>query len=154
MMKDSHQNQPSENWDKALDRALKNLPERPAPADLVSQVMSHVNTNATVKWSRHLWWRWPLWLRLPVGILLPALIVWISLLGTRFYETRLSPALSRSADICRTVLGSMTEAFTGIQFSFDGDTYRIIFCAVSLLMLGTYLTCIGVGTFIYRTVRR
>ena len=68
--------------------------------------------------------------------------------------TRLSPALSRSADICRTVLGSMAEAFTGIQFSFDGDTYRIIFCAVSLLMLGTYLTCIGVGTFIYRTVRR
>jgi hypothetical protein len=154
MKRDSYQNQPSENWDKALDRALKNLPERPAPADLVSQVMSKVNTNTTMKLSRHLWWRWPLWLRLPAGILLPALIVWLSLLGTRFYETRMSPALSRSVDICRTVFESMTEAFTGIQFGFDGDTYRIIFFAVSLLMLGMYLTCIGVGTFIYRTVRR
>jgi hypothetical protein len=154
MKRDSYQNQPSEDWDKALDLALKNLPERPAPAGLVAQVMSRVNANATMKWSRHLWWRWPLWLRLPAGILLPALIVWLSVLGTRFYETSMSPALSRCVDICRTVFESMTEAFTGIQFGFDGDTYRIIFFAVSLFMLGMYLTCIGVGTFIYRTVRR
>jgi len=80
--------------------------------------------------------------------------VWFTVLGSRFYDARMSPALDRGADICRTVFISFASALGGIQIGFDIEACRFILLAVSLLLLGMYVTCIGVGTIIYRTVRR
>jgi hypothetical protein len=154
MKEDRYQRQPSENWNETLDRDLKNLPERPAPADLAARVMSQVNAQVSEKRRRHLRLQLPLWLRTTAGVMLLAVIVWLSLIGARFYETRMSPALDRGADICRTVFGSFASALGGIPIGFNVEACRFIFLAVSLLLLGMYVTCIGVGTIIYRTVRR
>ncbi len=154
MKKDRYQHQPSENWDKALERALKNLPERPAPAGLIPQVMSRVNARFEERWYQRVWWRWPLWLRATSTLLLLVLTVWLPSLGTRYFETKVSPALDHAIDFCWRVFGSFASALGGIPFSFDGEACRIVFLIAGLLLLGMYLTCIGVGTFIYRTVRR
>jgi len=154
MKRDQYQQSSLENWDKALNHALKNLPERPAPADLLPQVMARINEGAVEKQNQRLWRLWPLWLRVTVSASSVALMVWLSLLGTRFYEAGLSPALSRIADICRTVFVSLAGSLGGIPFVIDGEVFRILLMIATLYFLGMYLTCIGVGTFIYRTVRR
>lgn len=154
MKRDRFQNYQDECWNKVLDRALKDLPERQAPADLIAQVMSSLNTQTSRGWYKYLCWQWPLWSRITAGVLLPVLVVWVFLLGTRFYETRIGPVLVRSSEICRIVLDSVTVALGGILGGLHGVTLHIIFLVISLVLLGMYLTCIGVGTFIYRTVRR
>ncbi len=154
MKKDRNQPQSSGNWDNALDRALKNLPEKPAPATLIPLVMSRIKAPIEGRWHRRLWWQWPFWLRATSGVLLPALIVGLLSLWSRYYETEMSPAVDRGINVCQTVFYSLASALGGIPFQFDGEFCRIVFLTASLLLLGMYLTCIGVGTFIYRTVRR
>ena len=154
MKRDRYPHQQLENWDKALDRALKNLPEQTAPVDLIGHVMSQVNARIEEKWYQRLWWRWPLWLRATSSILLLALTVWLPSLGSQYYETNMFPALDRGINVCLMVLGSFKNALGGIPFGFDGEVCRIVFLTASLLLLVMYLTCIGVGTIIYRTVRR
>jgi len=154
MKRDRYQHQQLENWDKELDRALKNLPEQQAPAGLVPSVMSQLNARIEEKWYRRLWWRWPLWLRAASSILMLALAVWLPSLGSRYYETSMIPALDRGISVCKTVFGPVAGALGVIPSGFDGDACRIVLLAAGLLLLMMYLTCIGVGTLIYRTVRR
>jgi hypothetical protein len=154
MKRDRYQHQQLENWDKALDQALKNLPEQPAPADLIPCVISQLNARIEEKWYQRLWWRWPLWLRATSSMLLLALAVWLPSLGSRYYETNMIPALDRSINVCKTVFSSVATALGGIPFGFDDEVCRIVFLTASLLLIVMYLTCIGVGTIIYRTVRR
>ena len=154
MKRDQYQQQQLENWDKALDRALKNLPEQPAPAGLIPFVISQLNARIEEKWYQRLWWRWPLWLRATSSILSLSLTVWLLLLGSRYYETSMIPALDRGINVCKTVFSSVASALGGIPCGFDSEVCRIVFLAAGLLLLVMYLTCIGVGTIIYRTVRR
>jgi hypothetical protein len=146
--------QATKTWEETLSRALQSLPERPAPPDLLPQVMARVRAGAAGNESGKSWLQRALWLRVAASLLLSAPMLWVFFLGNRFYETDLSPALNRSAAISRTVLGAIASALGGTHIVIDADVCRTILLAGGLILISMYLTCIGVGTFIYRTVRR
>lgn len=151
---DKDPRQTTNNWEETLSRALQNLPERKAPPNLLPQVMARVRAHAAEKESGKSWLQRPLWLRVTASVLLSAPMLWFFFLGNRFYETDLSPALNRSAAISRTVLGALASALGGTHIVIDADICHTILLAGSLILISMYLTCIGVGSFIYRTVRR
>lgn len=149
-------NQPQDNWNETLSRALRSLPERPAPEALLPRVMEQVRARENARVSdtpyRLFWQRWPAWLRVTASALLAVLAAWIYSFVIRFYETDVSSALDRGSAICQTVLCSFAQTLGGTWLGID--LCRIILPAAGLLMLGMYITCIGVGTVLYRAVRR
>lgn len=46
-------------WEQQVDRALKNLPDLPAPASLVPKVMRAIHQRAALPWYRQPWPVWP-----------------------------------------------------------------------------------------------
>ena len=146
-----------EPWEAAVDRALKQLPERQAPAALMPAVMARVHARATGKWYWRSWWQWPVWLRAGSAVLLVALWVLLPLLGGHFWETSVSPFLYRWTSIAQTVLGSLAGTLDAVfraKSGFGQEALRWFFVSVSLLLLAMYFTCVGVGTVVYHTVRK
>jgi hypothetical protein len=155
MNPDKHQS--LDNWEASLGRALKNLPERQAPAALMTNVMARVRARAAERWYQRSWWQWPVWLRAAAAVLLLALLVLLPLLGGHFWETSASPLLSRWIGAAQTVLGALASVLDAVfrtKLGFGQEALRWVFVSASLLLLAMYLTCIGVGTVVYRTVRK
>jgi hypothetical protein len=144
----SNKHQSPENWNTALDRALKNLPERPAPASLLPLVMAQVQERAAEKWH---WRSSAFWLGALSGTLLLALVSW---LGSRFYETSINPVLYQGVGACRTVFNALAGSLIGGSLNVSNETFRFTLIAAGLLLLAMYVTCVGVGSFVYRVVRR
>ena len=148
----SNQHKSAENWDAALGRALKDLPERQAPSALLSQVMAQVNAHAVERSNQQVWrrrWTWA-----TTCALLLAIAMWFSWLGGKFYETNINPVLDRCIGICRTVFNALVGSLIGNNSGFGCEVSHFTLLAVSLLLLAMYVTCVGVGSFVYRVVRR
>jgi hypothetical protein len=150
----SDQHQSPENWESALGRALKNLPERGTPSTLLPRVMAQANARGSGKWHQRLWHRWTFWAFAATGALLLALAARIAWLGGRFYETNVNPALDHCVGICRTVFSAVIGSLLGSTFGVGPEAYHFNLLAVCLLLLAMYITCIAVGSFIYQVVRR
>jgi hypothetical protein len=151
------QNHSPEKWEAALHRALKNLPERQAPAALMTKVMAQIQPPAAQPRYRGSWWQWPLALRAASGVTLIALLAVLVLGGGHFWETSASPLLNRWVEIGQTIMSSLASGMAAVfrvQPDFGSGTLRLAFVAASLLLLAMYLTCVGIGTFVYRTVRK
>lgn len=147
------QNQLQEDWNERLDTALKNLPEQCAPPDLLPQVMAKIRTRREEKELKRPWWQWPLWLRAATGVPALALTVYLCLTGIRLYETVIIPAYGFSRRISMTLLESLTVILGG-RSSIGSEALPYVLPLACILLFGMYLTCIGAGTFLYRTVRR
>jgi hypothetical protein len=146
-----------EQWETALDRALKKLPECQAPAALMPAVMKQIRARAVEPQSQRSWWQWPLALRIASGVALTVLLAGLVLFGGHFWETSASPLLNRSIEVAQTITGSLAGGMAAVfrvQPDFGTGTLRLAFVAVGLLLLVMYLTCIGIGTFVYKTVRK
>jgi hypothetical protein len=154
----SNPHQPPENWEAALGRALKNLPERPAPAALLPSVMAQIRAREAAQLAPdRSWWRWPLWLRVASAVAFIALMALLVCLGGHFWENSLLPLLQHWSATAQTVLASLGSAAEAIFRTGSGSgqaMLRWVFVGFSLILLATYFTCIGLGTFIYRTVRK
>jgi hypothetical protein len=150
----SDQQQSPENWDAVLQRALKNLPERPAPVTLMPRVMAQVQVRAAEKLHQRLWRRRMFWVRATASAMLLATAASLSWLGGKLYETNISPVLDCCVAICRTVFGALAGSLIGNSFSFSTEAYHFTLIAAGLLLLAMYVTCVGVGSFVYRVVRR
>jgi hypothetical protein len=151
---DRKQHQSSENWDAALERALKSLAERQAPATLLPRVMAQVHVRTAEKWDPQPWRRWTFWAWTTTSMLMISLAAWLLWLGGKFYEAKISPALDYGLGICRTVLGALAGSLIGSNFGVGSETYHFTLLAAALLLLAMYVTCVGVGSFVYRVVRR
>ncbi len=154
MTRECNPNNNLENWDDALDRALKNLPEQSAPADLVPKVMAIIRARSRGEAQRPVWWQWPRWLRIPAAALALALIVLLPLLGIRFCETSVIPGVEHITAACRTALGSLIHATIGRLGVVSGDMFQYVLPAAILMLAVMYLISISVGTLICRTVWR
>jgi hypothetical protein len=146
-----------ENWEAALGRALKNLPERQAPAMLMTNVMAQVHARAAQSRQQRSWWQWPVALRVASAVLLFTLLALLSWLGGHFWETSASPLLNRWLGVTQTVLGSLAgtvDVVCRTKPGFGPEAIRWACVSASLLLLAMYFTCVGVGTFVYRTIRR
>lgn len=151
---DNDKDQRWNSWQEHLDRALKNLPEKTAPSNLIPNVMAEIRTGET---GISLIRPFPYGhseLRFSAVILALSLAAYLSFIGGRIYENAVAPALRFASSICRTVLGSLADILGEIPFGIGDEVPRFLFPVLICVMLAMYLTCIGVGTFIYRTVRR
>jgi hypothetical protein len=150
-------NQSPEQWEAALDRALKKLPDRQAPAALMPAVMKQIRASAIEAQPPRSWWQWPLALRIASTAALITLLAGLVLFGGHFWENSASPLLNRSIEVGQTIMGSLANGMAAVfrvQPDFGTGTLRLAFVAVGLLLLAMYLTCIGIGTFVYKTVRK
>jgi hypothetical protein len=146
----SDKHQLPENEDAALSRALKNLPERTAPAALLPRVMLQAQERTDKKWHRRLSPRLTVW----SGALLLALAGGLSWLCGRFYDANINPVLDHIAGACRTVFSVLVDSLLRGSFGFSEESCRFILIAFSILLPAMYITCIGLGAFVYRVVRR
>ena len=152
-----HENKSPQPWEAALNRALKNLPERQAPGTLMPNVMRQIHARAVAPQSQGSWWQWPLALRVASGVALAALLAGLAWGGGHFWEANASPLLNRSIEVAQTIMGSLAGGMAAIfrvQPDFGAGMQRPIFLAAGLLLLAMYLSCVGIGTFVYRTVRK
>jgi hypothetical protein len=147
-----------DNWEAALGRALKNLPERQAPSALLPSVMAQIQAREALQCPPdRSWWRWPLWLRVASAAGFIALLALLFLLGGHFWENSVIPLLHHWTAAAQAVLTSLASAAEAVFRTGAGTgraLLRWIFVFFSLLLLASYFTCIGVGTFIYRTIRK
>lgn len=155
MMKtDDIKKQHWDNWQQQLDRALKHLPEKPAPANLLPNVIAEIQTRETRRGvGQPFYFRHP-WLRVSAALLALSLMTALFFAAGRVYENDIIPAFRLVDSACRTVLGSLTDVLAAFSFGIGEETLRFLFPVLICVMLAMYLTCIGVGTFLYRTVRR
>ena len=152
-----HENKSPEPWEAALNRALKNLPERQAPTALMPNVMRQIHARTVASQSQGSWWKWPLALRVASGVALAVLLAGLAWGGGHFWEACASPFLNRSIEVAQTIMGSLAGGMAAIfrvQPDFGAGMQRPIFLAAGLLLLAMYLSCVGIGTFVYRTVRK
>jgi hypothetical protein len=154
MKTDDLERQQWNTWEQHLDHALKNLQEKTAPSDLLPNVMTAIQAREAGKGFRQPFAFRPLWLRVTAAILALSFIATLFFLAGKVYEEDIDPAFRIINSACRTVLGSLADILTAFPFGIGDDILRFLFPVLICLMLTMYLTCIGVGTFIYRTVRR
>lgn len=139
-------------WQQRLDLALKNLPEKTAPTHLLPNVMAKIRTTEAEKAFNRPYLSRLSRLRMSAAILALSMMAYLSFVGERIYENDIIPAFELAGRVCRTVLGSLADI--PAAFAIGDETLRFLVPVLICLMLTMYLTCIGVGTFIYRTVRR
>ncbi|HSW40334.1 MAG TPA: hypothetical protein VLL97_12675 [Acidobacteriota bacterium] len=132
--------------DPALERALKSLPDQTAPPALLPRVMNIACARASRNRALWLQWRW-----LP-ATLAAVVAVALSRLGERFYETSLAPMLDRGIAIVSNILSALARPV--IETVPYGEFNGFVPVAAVLLPVIMYLTCIGLGSFVYRAVRR
>jgi hypothetical protein len=138
-----------EKWNAALGRALKGLPERPAPSTLLPGIMVQVRARRTEKsYGRRFW------ICAPAGGLLIAIAAWLSWLGGKFYEDSITPLLDHCFRTCQTILSALTGSFIGSNFVLGAGAYHFAVIGAGLLMLAMYATCVCIGSCLYRVVRR
>jgi len=154
MNRKRNQNHSLEDWNLTLDRALRNLPERSAPADLMPQVMAKIRSLKEEGEQTQSWWQWPLWFRIPACALTLVLIALGSFYMTQVYETRVGPGLERIFSACRSVLEAFINVLPDLGIGINLEIFQYSLLAIGLLSAAMYITCISVGTLIYRTVRR
>jgi hypothetical protein len=131
--------------DADLRQALRSLPELKAPPVLLPRVMDMAYGRVGLK--SGFWHRWR-WLTGTAAAIMTAAIFWRV---WQFYETSLVPIVEFMAGVCHTIVVALSGPLIGIGP--DGELNGIIFMAAGLLLI-MYFTCIGLGTFVYRAIRR
>lgn len=145
------------DWEAWLDRRLKELPDRPAPASLAPRVLAAVAARARRPWYRQPWFAWP---RLAQVV---SLVLLSGTLGSLTYALlhlgELAAAGEGAAswrvwwapvEALGTALALVLEAVELAACRVDGRVW-VALGALATLM---YLTCVGLGTVLYRLVAR
>jgi hypothetical protein len=154
MKSDGKTNRSQHTWEAVLSHALKNLPEKNAPADLRTQVMRRIHAQSVIAAQPRLWWCWPLWIRIPATALSMALVVAFLFLAYRVYAISIMPTLHYTFEACRTVLDALTGGLVGTHIDIESNYVQYSLLASSILLAVIYAIGISIGNFIYRTVRR
>lgn len=144
---------PERRWETELDRRLKNLPDRPAPAGLAPRVMAAIRAQAALPWYRRTWWQWPLLAQVLSLLWFSGLLgglTWVCLHGGRgelpgVVGGQVMESLAVFAPLWSLVT-AMLEALALVlkQVPLLAWVGVIGFFAVM------YLSCIGLGTALYR----
>lgn len=153
----SPQPPPLENWEAVLDRAIKKLPERQAPASLMPVVMARIQSRSALPWHRLPWLQWPLALRAASAVAMGVLLAVLLGLAGQFWKADVSPWLDPWRHLAQTVctaFAAALDSILGVQPGAGCGAVRLVLLVVGLLLFAMYLTCIGVGTVVYRTVRK
>ncbi len=144
---------PNDNWETALDRQLKSLPDRPAPSALLPRVLAVIEARARRPWYRQTWVVWPRWAQA------------LSLATVSFVLGALTFALLHAGEVASTglvgeqlnvwlapikALWSAGEAMVSAAEILLHKVGLGVWLGVGALCAAMYAVCIGLGTLLCR----
>ncbi|HYG23594.1 MAG TPA: hypothetical protein VEH04_12485 [Verrucomicrobiae bacterium] len=132
-----------------VDRALKALPEIPAPQSLARSVLARAKSQSAAPWYQRPWHSWPVRLRaVSFGIMLaafPALYFGIiQLINHSFagvFAERARDSLNAVA-----ILWNVATAIAQAGFAVIANLGPLFFVSAFLIAAVAYAACIGIGT--------
>ncbi len=136
-----------------INRALKGLPELPAPRTLAPRVMRAIEQRAQVPWYRQSWQMWPLALRAASLVLLLAVFGGICFAGWELRQTGIVVAamhqvggwlsgLSAIWNLVNVLLGAVVLVVKKLGVGF------MVACVAAVAL--AYAMCFGLGTVYVR----
>jgi hypothetical protein len=138
-----------------IDRALKALPEIPAPPTLIARVMQAIARTQALPWFRRAWQTWPPRLRVVSFAVLVLLFgglcygVWqLADVGMATASQKLGPSLSMFGSLWAAVNVVYHAAISGIH---QMNRNVLIGCIAAIAF--AYAMCAVMGTFLYALVR-
>ncbi|HWD17706.1 MAG TPA: hypothetical protein VHB20_00375 [Verrucomicrobiae bacterium] len=140
-------------WEARLDRALKELPELPAPGGLVDRTMAALETRPKSAWHQQPWTAWPLWLRAVslsgmlavIGALATIKWNWARALGEMILPPSWQAPLAKW-DVLWETIDTLGRAACALARHADGWVTALAVVAAVM----AYLACIGLGTLAAR----
>lgn len=144
---------PGEDWEAWLDRQLRQLPDRPAPASLAPRVLAAVAARARRPWYRQPWFAWPR------GAQVLALLVLSGALGSLTYallhledfaaaETLAEQFAAWWAPVeaVRAAAHALVTTLSLLARQVSGT----VWVALGGLAVLMYAACLALGTVLYR----
>lgn len=141
--------------ERAVDRALKSLPELSAPDTLLSRVMAALGSQPVLPWYRRPWPTWPVrWRAVSFAVLL---VVFGALCFGGIALSRQPWMISAMSEPVRWVtdLGvfcNLLQVLGQVVFAVVQKLGTRFMVACALVAASSYCTCIGLGTVLVRFV--
>jgi hypothetical protein len=140
--------EPDEKLATAIDRHLKGLPVREAPASLAENVMAIVRQYEARPWWQRTWFEWPIALRWVSGL---AMVLILGAMGvvdlsavTGLFE-RAVVVLQQASTIAEPVM----EMFQSIAVAIP----IYVWCLIAMAAAMSWMTTLGLGVVCYQLVR-
>jgi len=136
-----------------IERHFRDLPELPAPACLVSQVMMELDRRAALPWYRQSWERWPMAARLSLVLVLAAIFGAVCYGSWELIHGRTFAALSQQMTGWFSPVTALWNAVSALVNALGLVIKKLgtgfIVGSLAALALG-YGMCVGLGTVYIR----
>ncbi|MBX3744228.1 MAG: hypothetical protein KF833_02875 [Verrucomicrobiae bacterium] len=146
---------PEQELEQAVDRALRALPERSAPATLMPRVRQAIAERQRLPWWRKSFQHWPgpaRWMFLGLTTALAVLVLsagWGGSDGAGYrWMAQEALAVAGYLEVAAGVLGTLTNAGLAVA----GTLGPAWIWGAAAVAGACYLTTLGLGTFCYRLV--
>jgi hypothetical protein len=144
---------PDPQWDAAVDRELKNLPELPAPGTLAPRVMAAIRRRGAIRWYSQPWPMWPAALRAVSLAVMLAFFGGLCFASWKFSEAGSVMAATRSfagwMSGWDTILNTLNTLAGALRLAV-GRIDAAILIAVLAAAAISYAACVGLGTVFTR----
>jgi len=133
----------------AIDRELKALPNRRAPATLASRVMATLEQRAALPWYRGAWQTWPLPLQAAAMLVLLAAFGGVCFAGWQFVHTPAFAAVSREVvglfGLFGTIWKTINVLLGAVVLAFKSLGPAVVIGCVATVLFG-YAMFVAFGT--------
>lgn len=146
-------NEPENQWERELHAELRQLPELPAPRTLVPDVLAAIRAREQQPWWQQPWMTWPRPAQFGSAAgafaLLGVLGYFIRHAGDRVDSlTQRASSLWASLEPGLDTFNTLANAFGRLT----GNSGQQFLLYASIMAVVMYLSCVGIGTMLYRTL--
>lgn len=146
------------DWEASLDRQLKALPDRPAPATLAPRVLALIAARTRLPWYRRPWLTWPRAVQALSLVAVSFVLGALTYASLHFGDLAVPGALEGRLDVWLAPVEALwTAALTlgGLIARLVQQVNPWIWAGLAALAAGMYAACLGIGTVLYRvTIKR
>jgi len=142
-----------QDWEDALDKELRQLPDAQAPDTLIPRVMAIVRAKAKLPWWRQTWWHWPPAAQVLVLLSFLGLVIGLSYYGPQAWEALAASSLGHTVAGWLQVFTPLVDGLTALVNAFAlilRQTGKLALILAAAVCLALYVSCLGLGTMMYR----